>query len=88
MKTYQLKIEDNLFPELKKILGLLPKNSVKLYHQNGYEICIDDHDVELTDELKAALDEGVDSLDRGEGIPHEKVLHELRTKYPNLDFNT
>lgn len=86
MKTYQIDIDDNLFPELKRVLNLLPKNGVKLYKHNGYEIQLDTDDFELTDELKAALDEGIAALDRGEGIPHEQVVAEMQAKYPNLTF--
>jgi len=86
MKTYQIDIEDNLFPELKRVLNLLPKNGVKLYKHDGYEIQLDADDFELTDELKAALEEGIAELDRGEGIPHEQVVAEMQAKYPNLTF--
>jgi hypothetical protein len=86
MKTYQIDIEDNLFPELKKVLNLLPKNGVRLYKQDGYEIQLDYDEFELTEELKAALDEGIAELDRGEGIPHEQVVAEMQAKYPNLTF--
>jgi hypothetical protein len=88
MKTYQIDIEDNLFPELKRILGFLPKDGVKLRTQTGYEIAIDNEpsDFELTDEYKAFIDEGIAELDRGEGIPHEQVVAEMQAKYPNLIF--
>ena len=86
MKTYQIDIDDKLFPELKRILSLLPLDGVKLYNQNGYEIRLDTGDLELTNELRMAIDEGIAELDRGEGITHENVLHELQAKYANLNF--
>ena len=86
MKTYQIDIEESLFPELKRVLNLLPKNSVKLYKHNGYEIQLDSDEIELTDELKAFLDEGIAELDSGKGIPHEQVVAEMQAKYPNLIF--
>jgi hypothetical protein len=86
MKTFQIDIEESLFPELKRVLNLLPKNSVKLYKHNGYEIQLDSDEIELTDELKAFLDDGIAELDRGEGIPHEQVVAEMQVKYPNLIF--
>jgi hypothetical protein len=86
MKTYQLDIEDNLFPEFIRILNMFPPNSVKLYSQNGYEIQLDTDSLELTDELRKAIEEGIAELDRGEGIIHENVVHELQTKYPKLNF--
>ncbi|MDO8929566.1 MAG: hypothetical protein Q7W54_11335 [Bacteroidota bacterium] len=86
MKTYQIDIEESLFPELKRVLNLFPKNSVKLYKHNGYEIQLDSDEVELTDELKAFLDEGIAELDSGQGIPHEQVVAEMQAKYPNLIF--
>lgn len=86
MKTYQIDIEESLFPELKKVLSLLPKNGVKLYQNNRYEIQLDSDEIELTDELKAFLDEGIAELDSGKGIPHEQVVAEMQAKYPNLIF--
>jgi hypothetical protein len=86
MKTYQIDIEDSLFPELKRALSSLPKESVKLYNKSGYEIQIDVDDIELSIELMAALEEGIAGLDRGEGIPHEQVVAEMQAKYPNLTF--
>jgi hypothetical protein len=38
----------------------------------------DDGGPELTPEMEAELDEAIASLDRGEGIPLEQVLAELR----------
>ena len=87
MKTYQLDIDDELFPEFKRILNLFPPNSVKLYTKNGYEIQLDTDDRELTDDLKKAIEEGIEELDRGEGIAHENVVRELQAKYPKLHFN-
>jgi hypothetical protein len=86
MKTYQIDIEESLFPELKKVLSLLPKNGVKLYQNNRYEIQLDSDEIELTDELKAFLDEGIAELDSGKGIPNEQVVAEMQAKYPNLIF--
>jgi len=87
MKTYQIEIDDKLFPELKRILKLLPQEGVKLYNQNGYEIQLDTSDLELTDELRMAIDEGIAELDRGEGISNENVLNELHAKYPEAHQN-
>ena len=87
MKTYQLDIDDELFPEFKRILNSFPSNSVKLYTKNGYEIQLDTDDLELTEEFKKAIEEGIVELDRGEGIAHENIVHELQAKYPKLNFN-
>lgn len=88
MKTYQIQIDDSLFPELKRVLAFLPKNGVKLRTQTGYEIAIEDKpsDFELSDEFEGFINEGIAQLDRGEGIPHEQVIAEMRAKYPNLTF--
>ena len=86
MKTYQIDIDDKLFPELKRILNLLPPNGVRLYNQKGKEIPLDTKDVELTEELIMAINEGISELDNGEGITHENVMDELQAKYPNLKF--
>jgi hypothetical protein len=89
MKTYQIQIEDDLFPELKRVLGFLPKNGVKLRTQSGYEISIDNapSDFELTNEFKAFIDEGIASLEKGESHTTEQVLMEAKAKYPNLNFD-
>jgi hypothetical protein len=36
---------------------------------------------ELSDEERASIQEGLDQLNRGEGIPHEKVMKEMKAKY-------
>jgi len=89
MKTYHIQIEDNLFSELKRVLCFLPKDSVKLQTQAGYEIAIDNEpsDFELSDEFKAFIDEGIVSLERGEGTSHESFMKEMQSKYPQLDFH-
>jgi hypothetical protein len=89
MKTYQIQIEDNLFPELKRVLGFLPKDSVKLQTQAGYEIAIDNElsDFELSDEFETFIEEGIASLENGESFTTEQVLMEAKAKYPNLKFD-
>ncbi len=39
-------------------------------------------EIEESPELLAAIDEGIRSLDRGEGIPFEKVRAEWEAKWP------
>jgi|21_taG_2_1085346.scaffolds.fasta_scaffold16271_2 hypothetical protein len=36
---------------------------------------------EMSEDERAAIDEGLAQLDRGEGIPHEQVMKEVREKY-------
>jgi len=36
---------------------------------------------EISDEERASIKEGLYQLDRGEGIPHEKVMKEMKAKY-------
>lgn len=36
---------------------------------------------EISEEERLAIDEGLAQLDRGEGIPHEQVMKEVRAKY-------
>ncbi len=88
MKTYQIQIEVEFFTELKRVLAFLPKNSVKLQTQTGYEISLDSNpsDFELSDEFDAFIEEGIAELDRGEGIPHDQMVAEMQAKYPNLTF--
>lgn len=38
----------------------------------------------LTDELKNALDKGIESLDQGKSSSHEDVMARMRSKFPNL----
>ena len=35
----------------------------------------------LPEELRNSIQEGVDQMDRGEGIPHDVVMKEIRAKY-------
>lgn len=86
MKTYQIDIDDKLFPELKRMLNLLPPNGVRLYNQKGKEIPLDANDVVLTEELIKSINEGISELDKGEGIAREDVVNELQARYPNLKF--
>ncbi len=86
MKTYQIDIEESLFPYFKTLMRELPIESFRLYTKDGYELNIDDAELELSDEAKRAIDEGIEELDRGEGIPHEQVVAEMQAKYPQLKF--
>lgn len=36
---------------------------------------------ELSDEQKAEIEESIAVLERGEGIPHEQVMKQMRAKY-------
>ncbi len=36
---------------------------------------------ELSDEQKAEIEDSITQLDRGEGIPHEQVMKEIKSKY-------
>lgn len=36
---------------------------------------------ELSDEQKEEIEESIAELDRGEGIPHEDVMKEIKAKY-------
>jgi predicted transcriptional regulator len=36
---------------------------------------------ELSDEQKTEIEESIAEMDRGEGIPHEQVMKEIKTKY-------
>ncbi len=49
----------------------------KIFEQEGETDWWD----ELSDEERASIQEGLDQLDRGEGIPHEKVMEEIKAKY-------
>lgn len=89
MKTYQIQIEDEFFPELKKVLSFLPKDSVKLQTQAGYEIAIDSNPIEFEQsaEFDAFIAEGIASLENGESYTTEQVLMEAKAKYPNFNFD-
>lgn len=89
MKTYQTQIENDLFPELKRVLAFLPMNGRKLRTQTGYKITIEDEpsDFELSEEFDAFINEELAQLDNGERIPHEKAIAEMQGKYPTLKFS-
>jgi len=36
---------------------------------------------EISEDEQAAINEGLSQLDRGEGIPHEQVMKEIREQY-------
>ena len=84
MKTYQIDIDDKLLPQLKSVLNLLPPDGVRLYNKKGIEIQLNVDDMEFSDELKTAIEEGIEELNKGEGVAHDNVLNELQAKYPNL----
>ena len=87
MKTFQIDIDDKLLPQLKRVLNLLPPDGVRLYNKKGLEIQLNVDNVELSDELRMAIEDGIEELDKGEGVAHENVLNELHAKYPNLNFS-
>jgi hypothetical protein len=86
MKTYQIEIEEQIFPYFKKLMMELPIESFKLYTKEGYELKIDEPELELSDEAKMAIDEGIASLDSGEIITTEMVVNEAQARYPQLKF--
>jgi hypothetical protein len=40
----------------------------------------------LSDEVKDAINEGLNSLEKGDGIIHKEAISGLRKKYPSLRF--
>jgi|WetSurMetagenome_2_1015567.scaffolds.fasta_scaffold1186897_2 hypothetical protein len=86
MKTYQIDIDETMFPYFKKLMGELPVESFKLYTQEGSELKIDETQCELSDEAKRSIDEGLASLDSGVVITTEMVLNEAEVRYPQLKF--
>ncbi len=42
--------------------------------------------LQLSDELKASIDNGLKSLDAGKNIPHTSTISRLKQKYPELKF--
>lgn len=86
MKTYQIDIEESMFPYFKKLMGELPVESFKLFTKEGYELKIDETEFELSDETKMAIDEGIASLDPDKIITTEMVVNEAQERYPQLKF--
>jgi len=86
MKTYQIDIEDQMFPYFKQLMSELPINSFKLYTKEGYELKVDEPDLELSDDAKRAIDEGIASLEGAEIITTEMVVNEAMARYPQLKF--
>jgi len=56
--------------------SLLEKIS-KIFEQEGETDWWD----ELSDEERESIQEGLNQLERGEGIPHEKIMQEIKAKY-------
>jgi len=86
MKTYQIEIEEQIFPYFKKLMMELPVESFKLYTNDGYELKIDETELELSDEAKRAIDEGIASLESGVVITTDMVVNESQVRYPQLKF--
>jgi hypothetical protein len=86
MKTYQIQIEETMFPYFKMLMGELPVESFKLYTQEGSELKIEEAQCELSDEAKRSIDEGLASLDSGEVITTDMVVNEAQAKYTQLKF--
>jgi hypothetical protein len=86
MKTYQIAIEESMFPYFKKLMGELPVESFKLFTKEGYELKIEETEFELSDETKMAIDEGIASLDSDKIITTEMVVNEAQARYPQLKF--
>ena len=57
--------DDVLLNEIKSLLGLSEK----------------DFWDELPIEVKTAISQAKDELDRGEGIPHDKVMNEVKSRF-------
>ncbi|MCG8700469.1 MAG: hypothetical protein MI922_20610 [Bacteroidales bacterium] len=45
---------------------------------------MDKENEELSEELKAALNEGIASLEQGRSSSHEQVMSRMKKRYPNL----
>ncbi len=45
---------------------------------------IDDKGENLSEDLKAALDQGLESLEHGKSSSHEDVMARMKKKYPGL----
>ncbi len=86
MKTYRIEIEELIFPYFKKLMMELPIESFKLYTKEEYELKIDEPELELSDEAKRAIDEGIASIASGKIITTEMVVNEAQAKYPQLKF--
>ena len=41
--------------------------------------------VELTEEQQQGIIDAIDEIESGKGIPHEKVMEDIRKKYPASD---
>lgn len=86
MKTFQIDIEEVMFPYFKKLMSELPVESFKLYTKEGTQLKIDETERELSDEAKRSIDEGLASLDSGRIITTEMVVNEAQARYPQLKF--
>lgn len=57
--------DDNLLNEIKSLVGLFEG----------------DYWAELPSEVKQAINQAKDELDRGEGIPHPQVMAEIKSRF-------
>lgn len=51
---------------------------------NKIHTIIDETNDEMSEELKSALDKGIESLSKGESSKHEDVMLRMKKKYPKL----
>jgi hypothetical protein len=70
--------------EAHALLNMLPPEKLRAVW-NLLNVMIDVDDEELTDETRAAIEAGIASLDRGEGIPHEEILREFGLTSADFD---
>lgn len=47
-------------------------------------IRVDEDEISLSQEQIEAIQEGIESLEKHGGIPHEQVMAKMKTKYPKF----
>jgi len=65
---------------LEWIAGLNDPNTLKEFISLKKSMEVDWWD-EISEAERTAINEGLDQLERGESIPHEQVMNEIRARY-------
>jgi len=78
-------LEQRKYKFIEKYIGL---NNLKTIEklENVLNEEVEQNEIFLTDEMKEAIDQGINSLNEGKGMAHHEVISQLKQKYPTLKF--
>lgn len=78
-------LEQRKYKFIEKYLGLNNLKTIEKLEKVLNED-VDPDEIFLTDEMKEAINQGIDSLNEGKGIVHHEVISSMKQKYPTLKF--